>query len=71
MITFIKDKKRFKKFTTSDVLERIMTFNMQREGALEIRKLGVLKEKLDDMKNKDIALTENKVTNQPTSNKAK
>ena len=35
VVTLIRDKKKFEHFTPNDVLGRIMTFDMQREEALE------------------------------------
>jgi CRISPR/Cas system CMR-associated protein Cmr1 (group 7 of RAMP superfamily) len=40
VVTLIRDKKRFDMFTPSVVLGRILTFDMQREEASEIRKIG-------------------------------
>jgi hypothetical protein len=61
--TLIRDNKRFNMLTPSDVLGRILTFDMQREEALERREIGELQAKLDGMKIKDIALKANKTTN--------
>ena len=58
-------------FTPSDVLGRIMTFDMQREEALERKKLGELQARLDGMKIKDVALKTNKSTKQPSTSKSK
>ena len=70
-MTLIRDKKKFEHFTPNDVLGRIMTFDMQREEALERRKLGELQAKLDGMKIKDVALKANKSTKQPSTSKSK
>ena len=43
VVTLIRDKK-FEYFTPNDVLGRILTFDMQREGANERKKLGELQE---------------------------
>ena len=56
----IRDKKKFGHFTPNDVLGRIITFDPQREEALERRKLGELQAKLERMKIKDVALKANK-----------
>jgi hypothetical protein len=53
IVILIRDKK-FEHFTPSDVIERIMTFNMQREEALEWRNLGELQARPDSMKIKKI-----------------
>jgi spore germination protein YaaH len=45
--------------------------NMQREEALEGRKLGELQAILDGMKIKDVALKANKSTKQPSTSKSK
>lgn len=45
IVTLIRDKKRFDQFTPSDVIGRILTFDMQREEALERRKIGELQAK--------------------------
>jgi hypothetical protein len=71
VVSLIRDEKRFEKFTPTDILGRIMTFDTQRDEALERRKLGELQAKLDGMKIKDIPLKANKLTKQPTSNKVK
>jgi hypothetical protein len=71
MVTLIRDKKRFEHFTPNDVLERLLTFDMQIEEANERRKLGELQAKLDGMKIKDVALKANKSSKQGTSNKVK
>jgi transposase len=71
VVTLIRDKKKFEHFTPNDVLGRIMTFDMQREEALERRKLGELQAKLDGMKNKDVALKANKSTKQASTSKSK
>lgn len=42
VVTMIRYKKRFEYFTSSDMLDRIIIFDMQREKALERRKLGEL-----------------------------
>ena len=60
VVTLIRDKK-FEYFTPNDVLGRILTFDMQREEALERRKLGELQAQLDGMKIKDVALKANQV----------
>ena len=60
--TLIRDNKRFNMLTPSDVLGRILTFDMQREEASERREIGELQAKLDGMKIKDIALKANKTT---------
>jgi ribosomal protein L12E/L44/L45/RPP1/RPP2 len=44
---------------------------MQREEALEGRKLGELQARLDGMKIKDVALKANKSTKQPSTSKSK
>jgi hypothetical protein len=46
VVTLIRDKK-FDYFTPNDVLERILTFDMQREEANERKKLGELLKGLD------------------------
>jgi ribosomal protein L12E/L44/L45/RPP1/RPP2 len=45
--------------------------NMQREEALEGRKLSALQARLDGMKIKDVALKANKSTKQPSTSKSK
>jgi len=62
IVTLIRDKKKFEYFTPNDVLGRILTFDMQREEALERKKLGELQTQLDGMKTKDVALKANKST---------
>jgi hypothetical protein len=69
VVTLIRDKKRFDMFTPSDVLGRILTFDMQREEASKRRKNGGLQAKLDVIKIKDIALKANKTTKNSHSNK--
>ncbi|XP_066358250.1 uncharacterized protein [Miscanthus floridulus] len=71
VVTLIRDKKKFDHFTPNDVLGRIMTFDMQREEALERRKLGELQARLDGMKIKDVALKANKSTKQASTSKPK
>jgi len=71
VVTLIRDKKKVEHFTPSDVLGRIMTFDMQREEALERKKLGELQARLDGMKIKDVALKANKSTKQPSTSKSK
>jgi hypothetical protein len=71
VVTLIRDKKRLEHFTPNDVLERLLTFDMQREEANEKKKLGELQAKLDGMKIKDVALKANKSSKQGTSNKVK
>jgi hypothetical protein len=70
VVTLIRDKKRFYIFTPSDVLGRILAFDMQQEEAFERRKIGELQAKLDGMKIKDIALKANKETRNSHGNKA-
>ncbi|ONM52831.1 hypothetical protein ZEAMMB73_Zm00001d019384 [Zea mays] len=69
IVTLIRDKKRFDQFTPSDVIGRILTFDMQREEALERRKIGELQAKLEGMKIKDIALKANMVSKNSYGNK--
>ena len=69
-MTLIRDKK-FGHFTPNDVLGRIMTFDMQREEALERRKLDELQAKLDGMKIKEVALKANKASKQGSTSKSK
>jgi hypothetical protein len=72
VVTLIRDKKKFEYFTPNDVLERILTFNMQREEANERKKLGELQAKLEDVKiNKDVALKANKSSKQGSTSKSK
>jgi hypothetical protein len=54
-------RKKFEHFTPSDVLGRIMTFDMQKEEAFE-GKLGELQTRLDGIKIKEIARKANKST---------
>ena len=42
VVTLIRDKKKFEYFTPNNVIGRILAFDMQREEALERRKLGEL-----------------------------
>jgi hypothetical protein len=71
VVTLIRDKKKFEYFTPSDVLGRILTFNMQREEANERKKLGELQAKLDGIKIKDVALKANKSSKQGSTRKSK
>ena len=71
VVTLIGDKKKFEYFTPNDVLGRILTFDMQREEALERWKIGELQAQLDGMKIKDVALKDNKSTKQPSTSKSK
>jgi hypothetical protein len=72
VVTLIRYKKTFEYSTPSYMLDRIIIFDMQREEALEIRKLGELEARLEGMKIKDIALIKaNKSTKQPTNSKIK
>lgn len=57
----ILTRKKFEHFTPSDVLGRIMTFDMQKEEAFE-GKLGELQTRLDGIKIKEIARKANKST---------
>jgi hypothetical protein len=73
VVTLIREKK-FEYFTPNDVLERILTFYMQREKENERNKLGEFQAKLKGIKiNKDVALKVNKscktllVSPRPTS----
>ena len=68
VVTLIRDKK-FEHFTPNDVLGRIITFDLQREEALERRKLGELQARLEGMKIKDVALKDNKSTKAPSTSK--
>jgi DNA helicase TIP49 (TBP-interacting protein) len=72
VVTLIRDKKKFEYFTPNDVLGRILTFDMQREEANEIKKLGELQAKLEGIKmNKDVALKANKSSKQASTSKPK
>ena len=71
VVTLIRDKKRFEYFTPNDVLGRILTFDMQREEANEMKKLGELQAKLDGIKIKDVALKANKSCKQGSTSKSK
>jgi hypothetical protein len=65
VVTLIRDKKKFGYFTSNDVLERILTFDMQREEENERKKLGELQAKLEGIKiNKDVALKANQSSKQ-------
>jgi hypothetical protein len=71
-VTLIRDKKKFEYFTPNDVLGRILTFDMQREEANEIKKLGELQAKLEGIKmNKDVALKANKSSKHASTSKPK
>ena len=67
----IRDKKKFEHFTPNDVLGRIVTFDLQREEALERRKLRELQARLVGMKIKDVALKDNKSTKAPSTIKSR
>ena len=69
VVSLIRDKKRFEHFTPNDVLGRIITFDLQREEALERRKLRELQARLVGMKIKDVALKDNKSTKAPSTSK--
>ena len=56
--------------TPTDVLGRILTFDMQREEANERKKLGELQAKLDGIKIKDVALKANKSSKQGSTSKS-
>jgi hypothetical protein len=72
VVTLIRDKKKCKYFTPNDVLGRILTFDMQREEANEMKKLGELQAKLEGIKiNKDAALKANKSSKQGSTSKSK
>ena len=71
IVTLIREKKKFEHFSPNNVLERIMTFDMQREEALERKKLCELQAQLDGLKIKDVALKANKSTKQPSTSKSK
>jgi hypothetical protein len=72
VVTLIRDKKKFEYFTPNDVLERILTSDMQREEANERKKLGELQAKLEGIKiNKDVALKANKSSKQGSTSKSK
>jgi len=71
VVILIRDKKKFEHFTPNDVLERLLTFDMQREKANERRKLGELQAKLDGMKIKKVALKANKSSKRGISSKTK
>jgi hypothetical protein len=72
VVTLIRDKKKFEYFTPNDVLERILTFDMQREEVNERKKLGELQAKLEGIKiNKDVALKANKSSKQGSNSKSK
>ena len=69
-VILIRDKK-FGYFTPNDVLGRILTFDMQREEANEMKKLGELQAKLEGIKIKDVALKANKSNKQGSTSKSK
>jgi len=71
IVTLIREKKKFEHFSPNDVLGRIMTFDMQREKALERKNLGELQAQLDRLNIKDVALKANKSTKQPSTSKSK
>jgi hypothetical protein len=71
VVTLIRDKKNFEHFTPSDVLGRLLTFDMQREEANERRKLGELQAKLEGMKVNDIALKAKQSNKQGGCSKSK
>ncbi|XP_066374073.1 DEK domain-containing chromatin-associated protein 4-like [Miscanthus floridulus] len=71
IVTLIRDKKKFEYFTPSDVLGRILTFDLQREEALERRRLGELQARMDGMKIKDVALKANKNSKQSALSSSK
>jgi hypothetical protein len=72
VVTLIRDKKKFEYFTPNDVLERILTSDMQREEANKRKKLGELQAKLEGIKiNKDVALKANKSSKQGSTSKYK
>ena len=71
VVTLIRDKKKFEYFTPNDVLERILTFDMQREEANKRKKLGELQAKLEGIKIKDVALKANKSNKQGSTSKSK
>jgi hypothetical protein len=72
VVTLIRDKKKFEYFTPNDVLERILTSDMQREEANKRKKLGELQAKLEGIKiNKDVALKANKSSKQGSTSKSK
>jgi hypothetical protein len=70
VVTLIREKKKFEYFTPNDVLERILTFYMQREKANERNKLGEFQAKIKGIKiNKDVVL--NKSSKQGSTSKSK
>ena len=71
VVTLIRDKKKFEYFTPTDVLGRILTFDMQREEANVRKKHGELQAKLDGIKIKDVALKANKSSKQGSTSKSK
>jgi hypothetical protein len=70
VVTLIREKK-FEYFTPNDVLERILTFDIQREEANERKKLGELQARLEGIKIKDVALKANKSSKQGSTSKSK
>lgn len=69
IVTLIRDKKRFDKITPSDVLGKIMNFDIQRDEALERRNIGELQAKLNGIKPKGIAFKAYKVSKHSHSRK--
>ena len=60
VVTLIRAKKKFEHFTPSDMLGRLLKFDMQREEANERKRLGELQSKLDGLKIKEVALKASK-----------
>jgi hypothetical protein len=69
LVTLIREKKRFEEFSPNDVLGRILTHELMDKEIQHRKKIGELEAKLNNLKDKEVALHSNKSSKPTTSSK--